>query len=293
MKTKIMIACIVAGCIGCCFFESVFAAGKPVVAIKKAIIGEGISPAARKHLNLDKLLAEMEASFLATRKLTLVSRKKSTMQAILDEQEFARSEFAAGDAAESGAMENADFLVIPEVCKFVFYAKTHKVPNLENKYFRRDRGTLEVNAQIVDTRTGQIKTTFSMKDSFSTRERMVNRKGGVPDKKHFSDLAKAVSAQMADQFIATVFPMKIIKVKDGNVYLNRGKDGGLKKGDILDVYLAGEALIDPDTGDVLGAVEEYIGKIKVSKINPKFTIAAILQDKLEGDMSVGCIVRKP
>ncbi len=294
MKKKMLISFFLVCCTcSLCFLENTIAAEKPIVAIKKAKIADSVSSSARKHLNLDKLLAEMEASFLATRKFDVVSRNKGTMEAIREEQQFADSDLSAGNAAESGAMQNADFLIIPEIHRFVFYAKTNKVPNLQSKYFRRDYGTLEINAQIVDTKTGQIKTTFSMKDSFSTKERMVNRSGGVPSKKYFSDLAKGVSAQMADQFIATVFPVKIISVKGGDVYLNRGQDGGLKKGDVLNVYYKGEELIDPDTGESLGSAEEYIGKIKVSRVNPKFTIANIVKDKLEGDMSVGCIVRKP
>lgn len=298
-KEEIMIRKeIVAVFIVCCFFllhspHSAWSSEKPVIAIKEAKVSEGVSPSARKRLNLEKLLAEMEASFQATRKFDVVTRNKSTMSAIREEQKFAQSDLSAGDTAESGAMQNADYLIIPTVHRFVFYASTKKVPNLQSKYFRSDYGTLEINAQIVDTTTGQIKSTFFMKDSFSTRERMVNSSGGVPSKKYFTSLAKGVSTQMSDQFIAMIFPVQIISMKGNKVYLNRGKDGGFKKGAILNVFYPGEELIDPATGESLGSAEEYIGQIKISRVNPKFTIATIVQNKLEGDIEVGCIVRKP
>lgn len=276
-----------------CSTPRVWSFEKPVVAIKEAEVSESVSSSVRKQLNLEKILAEMEASFQATRKFDVVTRNKSTMVAIREEQQFAQSDLAAGDAAVSGAMQNADFLIIPTVHRFVFYTSTKKIPNLQNKYFRTDQGTLEINAQIVDTTTGQIKTTFFMKDSFSTKEQMVNGSGGVPSKKYFTDLAKGVSAQMSDQFIALIFPVEIINMKGDKVYLNRGKDGGFKKGDILDVFYPGEELIDPSTGESLGSAEEYSGQIKISRVNPKFTIATIIQDKIEGDIEVGCIVRKP
>jgi len=98
---------------------------------------------------------------------------------------------------------------------------------------------------------------------------------------------------MADQFLDLVFPVEIISVKGEKVYLNRGQDGGFKKGDVLNIYTKGEALIDPQTGEQLGSAEEFIGKIEIARVNPKFTIAKILKDKLEGDLTVGCIVRKP
>lgn len=292
-STRFVLLCVV------CFIMTFFAGNicsaieKPTIAIKQAKVAESVSDSTKKNLNLDKLLAEMEASFLATRKFNVVTRNKDSMEAIRKEQQFSKSNFSTGDAAEAGQLKNADYLILPEVYRFAFYSKIHKVPNLQSKYFRRDYGTLEINAQIVDTKSGQITATFSLKDSFSTKERMVNKSGGVPNKKHFSDLAKGVSAQMADQFIALVFPVEIISVKGETVYLNRGQDGGFKKGDELSVYMKGEVLIDPHTGEQLGSAEEFVGKIKITRVNPKFTLAKVLPENLEGDVAVGCIVRKP
>ncbi len=266
---------------------------KPRVAILQAKISDKVSKNTRKHLNLEKLQSEMEASFLAARKFDVVTRNNGALEAILDEQQFAQSSFSAGDAAQSGLLQNADYLIRPEVHIFSFYTSTHKIPNLQSKYFRTDHGVLEINTEILDTKTGQLKSTFSLKKSFSTKERMVNSKGGSPSPEYFTKLAKGVSAQMVDQFLDLVFPVEIIKVKNNQVYLNRGKDGGLKKREVLNVYTKGEVLIDPHTGEDLGTAEEYVGKIEVTRINPKFTIAKILTKKMVGDITQGCIVRKP
>jgi len=270
-----------------------FAAEKPTVAFKQPLIADSVSEVSRKHLNTDKLLAEMESSFLATRKFNVVTRSKGSLAAIREEQQFADTDLSAGNAAESGQISNADYLIIPEIHQFSFYTTTNKVPNLQNKYFRKDHGVLELNVQILDTITGQITATFTLKDSFSTGESMVSGSGGVPDKNRFSNLAKKVSAQMADQFIALVFPVEIINIKEDQVFLNRGQDGGLKRGDILNVYTKGEVLVDPHTGEQLGTAEEFIGKIKISRVNPKFTIATFVNDNSKGKITVGCVVRKP
>ena len=265
---------------------------KPRVAILEAKVSDKVPKYARKHLNLEKLQAEMEASFLAARKFEVVTRNKESLGVILDEQQFAKSDYSAGDAAESGKLQNANFLIRPEVHIFSFYASTHKVPHLQSKYFRSDHGVLEINAVVLDTKTGQVKTTFALKSVFGTKERMVNHKGGVPSPVYFTKLAKAVSAQMVDQFLDLIFPVKIIKVKNLQVYLNRGKDGGFKKGQVLKVFAPGEELIDPDTGENIGSAEEYVGKIEITRVNPKFTVAKILPKTREGDITVGCIVRK-
>jgi hypothetical protein len=106
-------------------------------------------------------------------------------------------------------------------------------------------------------------------------------------------MAKAVAAQMADQLVDAVFPMKVLNVQGDQVWINRGKDGGLKKGDVLKVFRPGVALIDPDTGENLGSAETEIGKIKVVRINPKFTIAKVITKGATEPVQRGDIVRVP
>jgi len=282
-------------CLICFIPFSVDAAkrAKPIVAIKKAKIGEGVSKYSKKYLNLSTLWDEMESSIQKNRKFALVSRKKEVLKDIREEQAFAKSELTAGNAAAEGQIKNANFLILPTVQDFKFYRSSTPVPNLEDKYVRRDSGMLEVNAQVIDTATGAIKTTFYLKSSFATKKKVVNSKGGVPNSVHFTKMAKKVSAQMADQLVDAVFPMKIMNIQGRQVFINRGKDGGLKKGQILHIFRPGMALIDPDTGENLGSAESMIGKIKVTRINPKFTIAEIVNKEEGESVERGDILRIP
>lgn len=266
---------------------------KPRVAIKKPLVGKGVKKPVLNYLNLSKLLVEMEASLQATRKFEVLTRQKETLGAIREEQEFAKSDFAKGDAAQESQFENANFLVIPIVQDFKFYRSAKPVPNISNKYIRRDSGLLEINAQVVDTESGAIKTTFYLKSTFATKDEVVNSKRGAPSSVHFIKMAKKVSAQMADQLVDTVFPMRVLNSQGNQVWINRGKDGGLKVGDILNVYCPGEELVDPDTGESLGSAEMLVGKIKVTRVNPKFTIAEIEPKNTKEPIQKGDIVRKP
>lgn len=253
------------------------ARAKPVVAIKTAKVGEGVSQYALKYLNLTTLLDEMEASIQKNRKFNLVSRKKDVLTDVREEQKFAKSELTAGNAAAEGELKNANFLILPTVQDFKFYRSSKPVPNLDNKYTRVDSGMLEVNAQVIDTSTGAIKTTFYMKSSFATKKQVVNSKGGAPNSIYFTKMAKAISAEMTDQLVDAVFPMRVLNVQEQQVWINRGKDGGLTNGMVLKVFRPGIALIDPDTGENLGSAETQVGNIKVTRINPKFTITQIVK----------------
>lgn len=269
---------------------------QPAVAIKKPTIGEGVPSSIVKDLNLTILWTEMEASFRATRKFRVLSRNKDTLKAIREEQKFAESDWAKGDAAATGQFDNANYLILPIVQDFKFY-RTHKpLPNFDNKFKRTDSGLLEVSAQMVDTSTGQVMTTFDLKSTFNTKPEIVNGKSGKPNSIKFTSMAQEVAAKLADQFVDAVYPMKVVKRdRRGQVIINRGKDGGLKIGQILEVYYAGEELIDPDTGESLGSSEEYVGKVKISRINPKITIGKVIseEDPENAPIATGDILRRP
>lgn len=269
---------------------------QPAVAIKKPLVGEGVAGAQMKHLNLTTLWTEMENSFRDTRKFRVLSRNKTALKALIEEQEFAASDSAKGDAAETGQFSNANYLILSTVQDFKFYRKHTPIPNFDDKYKRIDVGLLQVSAQMIDTTSGQIMTTFSLKTSFSTDPQVVNGRKGSPNSVNFTGMAKNIAAKLADQFVDTLYPMKIVKRDSkGKVILNRGEDGGLKKGQILEVFYAGESLIDPDTGKSLGSSEEYVGKVKVVRINPKITIAVIVseEDSESSPIETGNILRRP
>lgn len=275
--------------------QSVLAAEQPAVAIKEPKVGEKVSKYAIKHLNLELLWAEMESSFRNTRKFRVLSRNKEVIKELREEQQFAESDMAKGDAAASGNMSNANYLVLPKVQNFKFYRSSKLLPNFDEKYRRQDSGLIHLTAQMVDTVSGQVVSTFDLKSSFSTKSQIVNSKGGVPNNVHFTKMAKSVSAQLADQFVDAVYPMKVVKrTRNNQVIINRGKDGGLKKGQKYEVFFAGEELIDPDTGESLGSGEEFVGVIEIVRINPKASYGKILseEDPEYAPIGTGNIVRK-
>jgi hypothetical protein len=256
-------------------------------------IGEGVDRRAAKHIVLSTILAEMEAALQATRKFNVLTREKKELKGIRDEQELGKSPLFKGNAAKEGGLETADYLIFSTIQDFKFYRSTKPVPNISNKYVQRDSGLLQISAQVLDTESGQIKATFYLKSTFATKERVVNRKGGSPSSVHFTKMAKDVAGQMADQLVDTVFPMVVLNSEGELVWINRGADGGLKEGHLLNVYRPGKQLIDPYTNEVLGSAEQFIGKVEVVRVNPKFTIARIVREGLKEPPRSGDILRKP
>lgn len=76
---------------------------------------------------------------------------------------------------------------------------------------------------------------------------------------------------------------------DGTVMINGGENAGIKVNDVFKVIRKGEEILDPQTGESLGSEDKELGEIKVSKVEPKYSIARIIKgsgmqvtDKVEG-----------
>ena len=70
---------------------------------------------------------------------------------------------------------------------------------------------------------------------------------------------------------------KIANVDGGMLYLNVGSEGGVKEGDEFSVYRVGKQIKDPDTGEVLGADETKVGRVKITAVKgPRLSMASAI-----------------
>jgi curli biogenesis system outer membrane secretion channel CsgG len=79
---------------------------------------------------------------------------------------------------------------------------------------------------------------------------------------------------------------RVIKAEDEKVYINGGRELGMRDGIVLDVIRLGDALIDPETGLSLGYEETEIGRVEVVEVRKKYSIGKPLFGKriLSGDV---------
>ncbi|ACL02526.1 hypothetical protein Dalk_0821 [Desulfatibacillum aliphaticivorans] len=263
------------------------------VGFKDFIVSKAIGNSAKKDLDLELLLNELETAIERTNKFMLLTRKQADLDDIAEEQQLAKSKAYAGDAAFEGFQANADYLLQPNVTHFIFGRESKQVPNLPGSFKIRDFGELQMNVRVIDPTLGAVSRTFPLKSSFATDWRLDTKSGGKPPKGHYISMAHNIAVKLADELVDFVYPMKIIKIKGTTVWLNRGRDGGLKAGQKLNIYFPGEELIDPDTGVNLGSAEEYLGRLAITDVKPKFSLGNIDEKTDASRISSGCILRKP
>lgn len=77
-----------------------------------------------------------------------------------------------------------------------------------------------------------------------------------------SQTGKAVQAPVQPK----VFEGKVLTVADSTVYVNLGFGDSIVIGDRFPIYAAGDAIINPESGDTLGFTDKKIGEIEITFI---------------------------
>lgn len=150
-----------------------------------------------------------------------------------------------------------------------------------------------IDARMISTTTGEIVWADSASESTSDASVFVaGAGGGVDDKRKLDRVLRPVVVKLADSMAKVQAPTsglggagdasgvagKIARVEGGSVYLNVGLEAEVKEGDAFDVYRVGNVIKDPDTGEVLGADESKVGRVKVTKVmGPRLSLATVVE----------------
>lgn len=232
-----------------------------------------------------KMLSSELVTFLVnTRKFDVIERNR--INSILNEQEFSSTGMVdAQSAIQMGKLIGTDYMVMGKV--EVVRAMRESKPIPYTDYIKHTSiGDMIVNMRIVDTRTGKIVSAKKVKTHSAID-------GKQPAEVFLDQLKEDTVRKMVVEVIDGVFPIKVIGFSGGSVFLNRGAGAtNFAVGDHLHVYQMGEDLIDPDTGESLGNAEVKIAEIVVSSIQPKKSVANIVNVNGES-IPIGSVCRKP
>lgn len=66
---------------------------------------------------------------------------------------------------------------------------------------------------------------------------------------------------------------KIVKIVDAEtIVINGGSDNGISIGDIFEIFETGQEVIDPDTGESLGTLDNVKETVRAINVFPQLTI---------------------
>jgi curli biogenesis system outer membrane secretion channel CsgG len=151
----------------------------------------------------------------------------------------------------------------------------------------RVKAAVNVDLRMVDAATGEVLASAKGSGSASATgvatdltkdDQQISASGAWSTP--LGEASRAAITKVVEQLVAGMptprWSAKIVEVRDGVVYLNAGKDGGVSPGQVLEVYEVQPPLIDPDTGKNLGAPDKLLGEIQVEMVQAGFSTAKIV-----------------
>ena len=103
----------------------------------------------------------------------------------------------------------------------------------------------------------------------------------------------SVAAQeVCHDIINNIYPMRVTGKTTYELVLNQGGTN-IRAGEVFDVNMQGEAIVDVTSGETLGAPEEKIATIQVTRVDPKMSYAVVAEGTPLAQIPVGAVVRRP
>lgn len=199
-------------------------------------------------------------------------------------------------AVKIGKMLGVEYLIAGAVTELGVTDRNASVPGglgrfgLPSVSVRSQKAEAALDARAFSTSTGEIVWADTARGETSDSSVYVaGAGGGASDHGKVDKLMRPVVQKLAASFAkadvktsgmgghgdASGVVGKIANVDGGTVYINAGSEGGVKEGDEFTVYRVGKQIKDPDTGEVLGADEAKVGRVKVTAVKgPRLSTAA-------------------
>ena len=265
-------------------------AEKPRLAIR-AIAATPAVQAQAKSEGTDNALMQVEQgadpqlldAIQATRRFDLVAR--SDMPSVMKEQDLTQSgnvNVMDPQAARAFQLAGARYVATVTIGNFQDISERTELLN-QFGTSKAERRTIDLQAtvKIFDTTTGTLfrSTTVTISEA-ATNEIMpgVEQKGSKTNVvlgQAAARLAREAAANIAD----SISPARVVGYTMGKITFNRSADQGVAAGQIYEVFSMGESMVDPDTGEQLGAEEVSVGWARVLDAGSRVSTAQAIEDR--------------
>jgi curli biogenesis system outer membrane secretion channel CsgG len=242
----------------------------------------------------ESLDSQLISAFQQTRKFDVIAR--SDLKDVVLEQDLGTSgnvDRADPAAARTFRLAGAKFVVVSTIDDFQDNVQEAEFKEIGKKATRR-QVRLSMVTKVYDTTSGRLleSANLQLDNSAFVRnpEFLVGEKGSNLTEKALQEMARLMAEKAAMRVTDVLLPAKVLAVRDGTVTLNRGDGTGIAAGQTWRVFAQGETLVDPDTGENLGAEEVPVGAVRVIAVNPKLSTAEICGENR--GVAKGCVLRR-
>ena len=231
----------------------------------------------------EEAASALVSAFTATRKFSVLDRDAQTAYDL--EKALIQSEDAsAREVVKLGNVKGTDYILTGQVKEVSIIQNVQHIHLTGEKISTRSaKATFDYKLLVFATR--QIKASSSVTVSLSNAEIVGKSCSDI-----LGLLMKKIAEKISNDCIENIYPPLVINVRGKDIYINVGGDF-VKTGSTYGIYDTGETLIDPYTGESLGAEETRIGMLKIISVKPKYAIGEMIEGNIK-EVEAGQICRR-
>lgn len=201
--------------------------------------------------------------------------ERSQLAHVIKEINFQRSGLVdSSKAIEFGRMSGADYTIVGKVLMAnVFQNSSSSLYNnvLGSRnpfrgFIAKYKGKVALDIRFIDNTTGELKFAKTIEGSKSGNDR--------------ASCLNDACREAAENVLAEIqrmnpFTGTVIDSEAGTVYIDKGSDAGIRKGEVLIVFKEGRPIIHPN-GQIIAVKTTAIGKVKVVEVNSNYSVCKVI-----------------
>jgi hypothetical protein len=243
-----------------------------------SIYGQNVQP----DSSCEEFARRLNEDLTQTRRFTMLDREfNAETQAELGRLHLENA--SAGDFGRFQQLLVTDYMVIGTV---KLYSSPAAVYNQYTGTTTAPDGPfLEINYKVILVPTSQLKWAGSIIVPYSAA-------GGGTAEMAITSAYVMAAQEVCHDIIDNIYPLRITAKTTYELVLNQGGKN-ISEGEVFDVFRQGEAIKDVSSGETLGAPEEMIARIRVTRVDPKMSYAVWVDGTPFEHIEIGAVVRRP
>ena len=230
----------------------------------------------------EEIAARLNEDLTQTRRFTMLDRAfDAETQAELSRLNLENA--SAGDFGRFQQLLVTDYMVIGTV-------KMYSSPSTSYNQWtgvttQNDGPFLEISYRVILVPTSQLKWAGTVIVPYSAC------RGDSVDAAIASGMSVAAQ-EVCHDIVNDIYPVRVTAKMTYELVLNQGGKN-IRAGEVFDVFRQGEAILDVTSGETLGAPEEKIATIQITRSDPKLSYAVVAEGTPIDQIPVGSVVRRP
>lgn len=241
-------------------------------------------------------LTQMLTTALAANPEFIVVERAQLEKVVTEHQLGASGKVEAASAPAVGRLLGAQALITGDITEFTYKqssagSKLSILKAVDSKLgAKMDRLTAQVvvDLRIIDAVTGAVigsvrgsgsasATGVSAEYAKAGRELGAGGSKQTPLGAASREAVEKSVAGLLKSLKAVPWQGRVADVRGDRIYVNAGFDSGIQNGMALELFVQGDAIVDPESGATLGNPDKRIGAMTITEVLPKFAIGKLTE----------------